>query len=141
VSTSYLIYAVLYLFLSIILYLIIGALLGSLVSKVEEAGQAIMPMMFLGLAGFYVLLFGMSSPDTMLIKVFSYIPFTSGMVMPLRIGATDIAGWEPMLSVIVLVATILVSFAISFSFYKRSVLTYSSGGLIEKIKTVLKMTT
>ncbi len=141
VSASYLIYAVLYLFLSIILYLIIGALLGSLVSKVEEAGQAIMPMMFLGLAGFYVLLFGMSSPDTMLIKVFSYIPFTSGMVMPLRIGATDIAGWEPMLSVIVLVATILVSFAISFSFYKRSVLTYSSGGLIEKIKTVLKMTT
>jgi len=141
VSTSYLIYAVLYLFLSIVLYLIVGALLGSLVSKVEEAGQAIMPLMMLGLGGFYVLIFGMSSPDTMLIKVFSYIPFTSGMVMPLRIGATDIASWEPILSVIVLVVSIILFFVISISFYKRSVLTYSSGGLIQKIKTVLKMTT
>ncbi len=141
VSSSYLIYAAIYLFQTIILYLIVGALLGSLVSKVEESGQAIMPMMILGLVGFYVLIFGASSPDTMLIKVFSYIPFTAGMVMPLRIGATDIAGWEPMLSVIVLVATILILFAVSLSFYKRSVLTYSSGGLIEKIKTVLKMTT
>ena len=56
--------------LTIILYLILGALLGSLVSKVEESSQAMMPAMMLGIIGFYVLISGMASPDTMLIKVF-----------------------------------------------------------------------
>ncbi|WP_391205103.1 ABC transporter permease [Psychrobacillus sp. L4] len=134
-------YAVMFLLLTIMLNLIIGALLGSLVSKVEESGQAMMPAMMLGILGFYVLLSGMYSPDTLLIKIFSYIPFTSGMVMPLRIGATDISSFEPMLSMLILVGTVILFFLISLSFYKRSVLTYSSGGVIQKIKTVLKVTT
>ncbi|WP_325166619.1 ABC transporter permease [Viridibacillus soli] len=91
--------------------------------------------------GYYVLFSGMASPDTMLIKVFSYFPFTSGMIMPLRIGATDIAATEPMISLGVLIATVVFLFMLSLSFYKRSVLTYSSGGIIQKIKTVLKVTT
>jgi ABC-2 type transport system permease protein len=134
-------YVVLFLLFTIMLYLIIGALLGSLVSKVEESSQAMMPAMMLGILGFYVLLSGMYSPDTILIKIFSYIPFTSGMVMPLRIGATDISSFEPMLSMLILVGTVVLMFLISLSFYKRSVLTYSSGGVIQKIKTVLKVTT
>ncbi|WP_391118094.1 ABC transporter permease [Psychrobacillus sp. L3] len=134
-------YAVMFLLLTIMLNLIIGALLGSLVSKVEESSQAMMPAMMLGILGFYVLLSGMYSPDTLLIKIFSYIPFTSGMVMPLRIGATDISSFEPMLSMLILVGTVILFFLISLSFYKRSVLTYSSGGVIQKIKTVLKVTT
>ncbi|TQR16391.1 ABC transporter permease [Psychrobacillus soli] len=140
-SFSYIGYAVSFLLLTIILYLILGALLGSLVSKVEESGQAMMPAMMVGIIGFYVLISGMASPDTMLIKVFSYIPFTSGMVMPLRIGATDIASVEPIVAMLVLIGTVILMFLLSLSFYKRSVLTYSSGGIIQKIKTVLKVTT
>ncbi|WP_313892030.1 ABC transporter permease [Psychrobacillus sp.] len=140
-SFTFIGYAVAFLLLTIMLYLIIGALLGSLVSKVEESSQAMMPAMMLGILGFYVLLSGMYSPDTILIKVFSFIPFTSGMVMPLRIGATDISSFAPMLSLLLLIGTVVLMFFVSLSFYKRSVLTYSSGGIIQKIKTVLKMTT
>lgn len=140
-SFNYIGYAISFLLLTIILYLILGALLGSLVSKVEESSQAMMPAMMVGIIGFYVLISGMASPDTMLIKVFSYIPFTSGMVMPLRIGATDIASIEPIVSMLVLIGTVILMFLLSLSFYKRSVLTYSSGGIIQKIKTVLKVTT
>ena len=140
-SFTYIGYAIAFLLLTIILYLILGALLGSLVSKVEESSQAMMPAMMVGIIGFYVLISGMASPDTMLIKVFSYIPFTSGMVMPLRIGATDLSSFEPMLSMGILVATVILMFLLSLSFYKRSVLTYSTGGIVQKIKTVLKVTT
>lgn len=140
-SFVFIAYSVAFLLITIILYLILGALLGSLVSKVEESSQAMMPAMMLGLIGFYVLIAGMASPDTMLIKVFSYIPFTSGMVMPLRIGATDISSFEPILSMAILIVTVIFLFLLSLSFYKRSVLTYSSGGIIQKIKTVLKVTT
>lgn len=140
-SMSYVVYTVAYLLLSIFLFLVMGALFGSLVSKVEEAGQAMMPVMLIGVGGFYVLMSGLYSPDTLLIKIFSFIPFTTVMVMPLRIGATDLLPIEPLIALIVLIATVLVAFYVSLSFYKRSVLTYSSGGIIQKIKTVLKVTT
>ena len=140
-SPSYFIYVVGFLFVTIFMYLIIGALFGSLVSKVEEAGQVMMPALMLTLLGFYVMIFGMSNPDTMLIKVFSYIPFTAGMVMPMRIGATDISAIGPAISFVLLIVTTGLLYYISLIFYKRSVLTYSSGGIIQKIKTVFKVTT
>lgn len=138
-SVSFFLYALIFLGLTIVLYLIIGALLGSLVSKVEEASQTLTPAMMMSLLGFYVMLTGMANPDTVLISVFSYIPFTSGMVMPMRIGATDISWVEPMISLGILALTVLVAYWFSLSFYKRSVLTYSSGGVIQKIKSVLKI--
>ena len=140
-SYSYVFYVIAFLFLTIVLFLIIGALFGSLVSKVEEASQVMTPAIMTALVGFYVMISGVANPDTMLIKVFSYIPLTSGMVMPMRIGATDIAAIEPIISLVLLIITVVAFYLISLSFYKRSVLTYSSGGVIQKIKTVLKVTT
>ncbi|MCM3388403.1 ABC transporter permease [Ureibacillus chungkukjangi] len=140
-SYSYVFYVLAFLFLTIILFLIIGALFGSLVSKVEEASQVMTPAIMTALVGFYVMISGVANPDTLLIKVFSYIPLTSGMVMPMRIGATDISTIEPIISLVLLIITVIVFYIISLSFYKRSVLTYSSGGVIQKIKTVLKVTT
>ena len=140
-SLGYVFYVLAFLLLTIILNLIVGALFGSLVSKVEEGNQVLMPAMMVTLIGFYVMISGIGNPDTLLIKVFSYIPFTSGMVMPMRIGATDIGAFEPMVSIGILIATIIVVYVFSLSFYKRSVLTYGSGGVIQKIKTVLKVTT
>ena len=61
--------------------------------------------------------------------------------MPMRIGATDLSPIEPILSLVILIATVVLGYLFSLSFYKRSVLTYSSGGIIQKIKTVFKVTT
>ena len=140
-SYSYVFYVIVFLFLTIFLFLIIGALFGSLVSKVEEAGQVMMPAIMITLVGFYVMISGMANPDTLLIKIFSYIPLTSGMVMPMRIAATDLNTIEPIISLILLIVTVIAFYTLSLSFYKRSVLTYSSGGVIQKIKSVLKFTT
>lgn len=139
ISISYIVYASVFLLLTIILFLIVGALFGSLVSKVEEASQALTPAMIITLIGFYVMISGMFNPDTILITIFSYIPFTSGMVMPMRIGATDMSSIEPMISLVILILTVILTYWFSLSFYKRSVLTYSSGGIIQKIKSVMKI--
>lgn len=140
-SFSYIIYVVAFIFFTVILFLILGALFGSLVSKVEEASQVMTPAIMVLLVGFYVMISGVANPDTILIKVFSYIPLTSGMVMPMRVGATDLSPIEPILSLAVLILSVVILYVLSLSFYKRSVLTYSSGGVIQKIKTVLKVTT
>lgn len=139
-SPFYGFYTIVFLFLTIILYLIIGTLFGSLVAKAEEAGQMMNIAIIITLVGFYVMISGMANPNTIIIKVFSYVPLTSGMVMPMRIGATDIAAIEPNLSLMVLVLTVIMMYFMSLSFYKRSVLTYSSGGVLQKIKSVFKYT-
>lgn len=139
ISVGFIIYAAIFLLLTIVLYLIVGALFGSLVTKVEEGSQALTPAMLTTLIGFYVMISGIFNPDTILITIFSYIPFTSGMVMPMRIGATDILPIEPIISLAVLILTVIVVYWFSLSFYKRSVLTYSSGGIIQKIKSVMKI--
>lgn len=140
-SASYFIFLLLFLVLTILLYLIVGALFGSLVSKVEESSQVMMPAMIVIIVAFYVMIMAMNNPDTILIKIFSYIPFTSGMVMPMRLGGTDISLVPPLISLAVLAVTVGALYYISLTFYKRSVLTYSTGGVIQKIKTVLKVTT
>ena len=140
-NISYIVYIVAFLFATIILFLIIGALFGSLVSKVEEASQVMTPAIMITLIGFYIMLTGLGNPDTLLIKVFSYIPFTSGMVMPMRIGATDIGTIGPIISLVILIATIVVLYYLTISLYKRSVLTYASGGIMAKLKSVFKFTT
>lgn len=140
-SGAYLLYTVAFLLMTLMFYLIFGALLGSLVSKVEEASQALVPAMMMALSGFYVLITGSFNPDTMLIKVFSYLPFSSGMVMPLRIGATDMPVWEAGLSFLILTGTVVGLFFFTMHFYKRSVLTYTTGGILSKFRAVFKTTT
>lgn len=140
-SGSYIAFVGLFLLFTILMYLIIGALFGSLVSKVEESSQVMTPAMIIIIVAFYVMVSAMSNPDTLLIKIFSYIPFTSGMVMPMRIGGTDMGFIEPLIALVILILTVGFLYWISLTFYKRSVLTYSTGGIIQKIKTVLKVTT
>lgn len=140
-SISYVIYIVLFLISTIFLYLIIGALFGSLVSKVEEASQVMSPAVIMTVISLYIMISGLSNPDTMLIKISSYFPLTSGMVMPMRIGATDMPNWEPLLSFGLLIVTIIVTLYFAMTLYKRSVLTYSTGGLLAKIKSVFKYST
>lgn len=136
-SAGYVIFAILFFFLACVLYTLIGAVLGSLVNKVQDVGQAIMPVTFLLMIGFFVAISGMSNPDTLIIKIFSYIPFTASMIMPMRIGATDMGLWEAFLSLAILILTVIGMFVFSLRFYRGSVLTYTNGSFVTKIKQAI----
>lgn len=138
---AYIWIVVLFFLLTLLLYLTLGALMGSLVSKVEEAGQATMPVMMLMMAGFFSLVYGMTNPDIGLVKVLSFVPFTSGMLMPLRYSATDLSTTSALISLAILAVTLVVIFVLTVSLYRRSVLTYSTGSLWQKLKNVWKFTT
>lgn len=140
ISGQYIFFTVIFLIGTILLYLILGALLGSLVAKVEEANQVMTPLMMIALAGFYIMISGTWNPDTLLIKITSFIPLISGMILPLRLAGTDMPAFEAWISLAILIVSIVAIYFISMSFYKRAVLTYSTGGVIQKIKTIMKVT-
>lgn len=140
-SSAYIWIVALFFILTLLLYLTLGALMGSLVSKVEEAGQANMPVMMLMMAGFFSLVYGMSNPDIALVRILSFVPFTSGMLMPLRYSATDLSTTSAIIALAILAVTLVVIFVFTVSLYRRSVLTYSTGSLWQKLKNVWKFTT
>jgi len=138
-TAGYTVFAILFFFFACVLYTLLGAVLGSLVNKVQDVGQAVMPVTMVLMVGFFIAISGMSNPDTLLIKIFSFIPFTASMIMPMRIGATDMSLWQGFLSLVLLGLTIVGLFIFSLRFYRGSVLTYTNGSFIKKIKQAIQL--
>jgi ABC-2 type transport system permease protein len=77
---------------------------GSLASNSQEAGSVMGPMSILVGIGYVVGLVGMQSGvDTLLIRVTSFIPFWSPLLMPGRIARGWAEGWEVALSLGVMI--------------------------------------
>lgn len=140
VSISYFIFTIIFIVLAYILYLTMGATLGSLVSKVEETSQALLPPVMLVMVGFFVMFYGMVDPNSMIVKTFSYIPFTSPMVMPMRISTTDMHLWQAFLSAFILLLTIVIMFIFNLRLYQGSVLIYSPNSVLKKVKQAWSIT-
>lgn len=77
------------------------AVAGSLASRTEDLQYTTSPLMML-LMGVYVVTF---SADGVLERVLSYIPPASIVSMPVRVLNGDVVWWEPIVSLLILVAT------------------------------------
>jgi ABC-2 type transport system permease protein len=140
ISISYFIFTILFILLAYVLYLFIGALLGALVTKVEETSQALLPAVMLVMVGFFVMTFGIVDPNNIIVKVFSFIPFTSSMIMPMRMNTTELMLWEPIASISILVITIIILFAVNIRLYHGAVLVYKSSSIFARIKQAKALT-
>jgi ABC-2 type transport system permease protein len=132
------IYAVLFFFTGFFLFATLYAAVGSIVSRTEDLGQAVMPMTFISLAGFYIAIFSISTPDSMLVTVTSYIPLFSPFTMLLRLGLTEVAMWETLLSFGILLVSIYVSVYVSAKIYRTGVLMYGKRPSWKEIRKAMK---
>ncbi|WP_195852631.1 ABC transporter permease [Aerococcus sanguinicola] len=121
--------------IGILIYTSFAGFLGSLVSKTEDVQKTIMPVVFLGGAGFYIGLFAFaSSANNALVRISSQIPFFTPFVMPFRIAGESVSGFEIGLSVVLSLITMVAIFYLSAAFYKSNVLTYSDKGMLDTLK-------
>ncbi|WP_379127866.1 ABC transporter permease [Paenibacillus sp. sgz500958] len=120
------------------LYALMYAAVGSIVSRTEDLGQAVMPIMMLAFAAFYIPLFSISSPDTLLVKIASYVPFTAPLTLLLRIGVGEIAPWEIIMSLVILLVTILGMGWLAAKIYRTGVLMYGKRPTIKEIRKAMK---
>ena len=140
VSVSIIIYAIVFFLLGYFLYATLAALLGSLVSRIEDVQQMIMPMTFLVMIGFFIAMFGLSTPEAGFITAASYIPFFTPMVMFLRVGMLNIPAWEPILGIAVLFLTILFLGWFGAKVYRGGVLMYGKSNSFKDIKKAIELT-
>lgn len=138
IQPSLLVYFVVFYLLGYFIYATMFAAVGSLVSRTEEVGQAIMPVMFLIIAGFLIAMFGLQSPHTPFVVAMSYVPFFSPLIMFLRIGMSDPAWWEIGLSIALTAGTILLFGWIAAKIYRVGVLLYGKRPSFKELRKAMK---
>ena len=74
----------LFILVSLFMYVVLAAFLGSMVSRPEDAGKALSPLMILIIAGFVGVTALGAAGDNLVLKIGSYIPFISTFFMPFR---------------------------------------------------------
>ena len=136
---SLIIYGIVFFLLGYLLYATLAAMFGSLVNRSEDANQAVTPLILLLVVAFLIAMSGLTSPQTSLVTITSFIPFFSPMVMLLRVGMLDVPVWEVALSISLLIGTIIIVGLIGARVYKGGVLMYGGTNPLKDIKKALML--
>ena len=130
-----LVYMLLFFVLGFFIYAFLFGAIGSTASKVEDINISTMPLMFMFIIAFMVVMFSMSSGDVdnMLIKVCSYIPFTSPMAMFTRIAMSTVVWYEILISVVILAGSVVGIGVLSAKIYRVGVLMYGASPKLGKL--------
>ena len=123
--------------LGFILYSTLYAAAGSMVSRIEDVQQAVGPLMFLAMGGYFASFAALDNPDADWVVVLSVIPFFSPYVMPARMLLTNPSAAEIGLAIALLVVAVVVAIWIASRIYSAGVLLY---GQRVGIRTVLRAT-
>ena len=98
----------LFVLVSLFMYVVLAAFLGSMVSRPEDAGKALSPLMILIIAGFVGVTALGAAGDNLILKIGSYIPFISTFFMPFRAingYANSIEAWISLAITVVFAVT------------------------------------
>lgn len=134
------VYLIVFFVLGFLIYAFMFGAVGSTASKLEDINTSVMPITFLFIAAFMVVMFSMTggSFDTPIMLICSYIPFTSPMAMFTRICMSTVAWYEIAVSIAVLVVSTVLTGVLSAKIYRVGVLLYGTPPKLSKIiKTVL----
>ena len=131
------VYMMVFFVLGFFVYAFLYAAIGSTVSKLEDINTSVLPITFLFIIAFMIVVFAMAggNVDTTLMKICSYIPFISPMAMFTRICMSTVAWYEIAISIAVLIGSTVGIGFLSAKIYRVGVLLY---GNKPKIGSILK---
>ena len=117
-------------------YCFIFGALGALVSKTEDISSSIGSITMIFIIVFFISMFGMmGNADSLIVKIASFVPFSSSMTMLIRIAMGTVSTIEIIISFIILVlSTIAVAWG-TIKIYRLATLRY---GNPIKLKNALK---
>ena len=130
-------YMLIFFVLGFLIYAFLYGALGSTATKLEDINTSTMPLILLFVVAFIVSMMGMSSGnvDSMLMKVCSFIPFTSPMAMFTRIAMSTVPMHEILLSIAILAVSSAGIGVLAAKIYRVGVLLY---GTTPKLGAILK---
>lgn len=127
----------LFVLVSLFMYVVLAAFLGSMVSRPEDSGKALSPLMILIIAGFVGVTSLGAAGDNLVLKIGSYIPFISTFFMPFRAINGYASGLEAWISLAITVIFAVTATAFIGRMYASLVLQTDDLGLWKSFKRAL----
>ena len=112
--------------LSYTLYSFIYGALGALVSKTEDISKSATPITLIYIVSFFIAMFGMPFSDHLVMKIASFVPFTSGNAMFVRIAMGHVELWEIAISFILLAGTCVLVGILAAKLFRFGTLHYGN---------------
>ncbi|HEX7224462.1 MAG TPA: ABC transporter permease [Candidatus Limnocylindria bacterium] len=121
--------------LGFLLYATLYAAAGSMVSRIEDVQQAVGPLIFLAMGGYFAAFTGLNDPDAGWVQALSVVPFFSPYLMPARMLLTSPSAAEIGLAIALLVAAVVGAIWLASRIYSAGVLMY---GQRVGLRTILR---
>lgn len=131
----------------LVLYFVLGFLmvafvyggLGSMVSQVEDLSGLVSLPMGVFMIGYFVAITATVTGETnILLKICSFVPFWSPMVMFSRMSVENVPVWQVILSLLLLAGMSALSAALSARLYRTGMLRYGKPPRLREIMEALK---
>ena len=127
----------LFVLVSLFMYVVLAAFLGSMVSRPEDSGKALSPLMILIIAGFVGVTSLGAAGDNLVLKIGSYIPFISTFFMPFRAINGYASGLEAWISLAITVVFAVTATSFIGRMYASLVLQTDDLGIWKTFKRAL----
>ncbi|WIE75150.1 ABC transporter permease [Curtobacterium sp. MCSS17_007] len=98
-----------------------------LVSRQEDVGSVTMPVMMLVMIPYILIV--VAADDPTIVGIMSYVPFSAPIGMPMRIFLGTAEWWEPILSLLVVAASVVVVVTVGARIYENALL--RTGGRVK----------
>jgi ABC-2 type transport system permease protein len=140
IPTDTIIISILMFVLGFFVYAFIYAAIGSLASRVEDINTSILPITFVSIASFMLVMFSMMTGniDSTLMKICSWFPLTSPFALLVRASMTDLSIAKSIGAIGVLLLTSVLIGYLAAAIYKMGVLLYGKPPKISEIFKLLK---
>lgn len=112
-------FAVFFLF-GFVLLAALYAAAASMVSRMEDIGSTTTPIMMLIMAPYILVIVFNDNP--LVLTIMSYVPFSAPVGMPMRLFVGEAQWWEPLISLVILLASCVVAILVGAKIYENSLL-------------------
>ncbi|WP_341947331.1 ABC transporter permease [Microbacterium sp. LWH11-1.2] len=116
-------FAVFFLFGFILLAALFAAA-ASMVSRQEDIGSTTTPITMLVMAPYVLVIIFNDNP--LVLTIMSYVPFSAPVGMPMRLFVGEAQWWEPLLSLVILLASCVAAIVVGAKIYENSLLKMGS---------------
>ncbi|MCC4909527.1 ABC transporter permease [Microbacterium sp. cx-59] len=112
-------FAVFFLFGFILLASLFAAA-GAMVSRQEDIGSTTAPITTLVMLPYFLVIF--FNDNSLVLTIMSYVPFSAPVGMPLRLYLGEAMWWEPLVALVILIATCIAAIVLGARIYSGSLL-------------------
>lgn len=106
----------------LVLFLSLFGMMGAIFDNPQDAQSGMWPVMILIIVPFLVAMSMMQNPNSPMANTAALLPFTSVMVMPVKMTLIEVPLWQLVASVVVNIAAIFVVFPIAGKIYRVGIL-------------------